>query len=139
MTENVLLAGVILEDSNGHIALQLRDEDPKIINPGLWSIFGGHIEIGELPGNAAQREMLEELSIHISLEKLDLLGKFEHHQKLFYVFHYQVTDEMNDVTLKEGQDWRWCTTDEINSGEINGKNIVDYHIEFIQRFRGGNI
>ncbi len=139
MPEKVLLAGVILEDSNARIALQLRDEDPNIINPGLWSIFGGHIESGEPPAIAVQREMQEELSIKLSLDKLNLLGKFEHKQKEFYVFHYPVGNEMKTVILNEGQDWRWCSFDEIKSGVIQGKNVVDYHVEFIKRFHAAKL
>lgn len=42
--EKIFLAGVILEDDCGRIDFQLRDDNPKIVNPGMWSVFGGHID-----------------------------------------------------------------------------------------------
>ena len=72
------LAGVILEDEQGNIALQLRDDNPTIINPNKWSVFGGHIEPGEDPANAAVREIAEELGIALDPQKLNVLGEFEY-------------------------------------------------------------
>ena len=44
--------------------LQLRDDISTIIAPGHWGLFGGHLEPGETPAEAVQREL--ELSlIHI--------------------------------------------------------------------------
>ena len=135
----ILLVGVILEDVQGRIALQLRDNNPKIINPGLWSVFGGHIEENEAPAMAAQREMKEELSIEIDLYKLNLLGDYGHKNKVFYVFLYKVTVEMESVDLREGQAWRWCEPAEIKTGNIEGIPVVDYHIEFLEHYWNGKL
>ncbi len=133
MTEVIELAGIILVDEDGHIALQLRDDNPKIANPGKWSVFGGHIEAGEAPAKAAIREAYEELTITLRPEKLAFLGKFPYQNKLFYIYRYVISDEMATVELKEGQDWRWCTRAEIASLEIDGRPVVDYHTEFFER------
>lgn len=133
----VFLAGVILEDVRGRIALQLRDDNPKIANPGMWSVFGGHIEENEPPAIAAKREMKEELSIEIDLGKLKLLGEFKHKNKVFYVYLYKVIDEMKSVVLGEGQAWQWCEPAEIKTGTIKGISVVDYHVDFLVQYWNG--
>ena len=62
MTPITEFVGVILEDDQGNIALQLRGRDQRL-NPDSWSIFGGHIEEGEQPLQAALREVREEAGL----------------------------------------------------------------------------
>lgn len=133
MDEITQLAGILLIDAKGRIAMQLRDDNPDIINPGKWSVFGGHIEPGEDPDQAALREAYEELTITLKPEKLDFLGQYPYNNRNFFIFRYMVTDEMDDAELREGQAWRWCTLDELSSLEIEGRPVTDYHLEFLQR------
>jgi 8-oxo-dGTP diphosphatase len=132
--ELLQVVGVVLEDTQGRIALQLRDDLPGVVNPGMWSIFGGKIEEGENPEQAVIREMKEELSIDLVPAKLYLFGEFTHASTVFFVFHYRVKDELDHAELKEGQDWRWCTVKEIRSMEINGSKLVDYHVAFLEQY-----
>ncbi|MEY4355584.1 MAG: hypothetical protein RLZZ89_652, partial [Cyanobacteriota bacterium] len=41
----------------GRWLLQLRDDIDGIVYPGTWALFGGHIERGESPAQAVQREL----------------------------------------------------------------------------------
>jgi 8-oxo-dGTP diphosphatase len=133
----ILLAGVVIENSNGEFALQLRDDIDSLINAGMWSIFGGHIEAGEIPIDAAIREISEELTVDLSRSKLQEIGKFEIDNKIFYVFHYRVNQEMKNAVLQEGQDWKWCSREEITSGTIKGRSVVSYHVQFFERLWNG--
>ena len=133
MTDMIKLSGILLIDSAGRIALQLRDDNPAIINPGKWSIFGGHIEPGEDPAAAALREAYEELTISLQPDKLEFLGEYPYKNRLFYIYRYLVDAELDHAQLREGQAWRWCTRDEIASLEIEGHAVVDYHLAFLQR------
>ena len=54
---------VILEHADGRIAMQHRDDKPGLFGRNQWSLFGGGIEPGEAPLDAAVREMGEELCI----------------------------------------------------------------------------
>lgn len=50
---------MLLRD-DGAALLQHRDDIPSIADPGLWVFPGGHLEMDELPGEAAAREFEEE-------------------------------------------------------------------------------
>ncbi|MGL5061681.1 MAG: NUDIX domain-containing protein [Microcoleus sp.] len=48
---------------NGQIVAQLRDNIPGIASQGMLSTFGGGVDIGESPQQAAVRELAEETGI----------------------------------------------------------------------------
>jgi 8-oxo-dGTP pyrophosphatase MutT (NUDIX family) len=54
---------ILLHDHR--MLLQLRDNKPGIRYPGIYALFGGKIEEGETPLQAMQREVMEELGLHI--------------------------------------------------------------------------
>ena len=54
MTQPIHVAIAILH-RNGQFLLQLRDNIPGIIYPGHWGLFGGHLEPGETPAVAVER------------------------------------------------------------------------------------
>jgi len=60
----IRVAGVILH-REGRVLLQHRDDKPEIRWPGAWAIFGGHVEEGEAPEEAARREIEEELGLRL--------------------------------------------------------------------------
>lgn len=41
--------------------MQLRDDIPSIVHPGVWTMFGGHLEINEQPEIGVCRELQEEI------------------------------------------------------------------------------
>lgn len=68
-------AGVILYTAD-QVLLQKRDRRPRLY-PGRWAIFGGGLQDGEPPDQAACREVAEELGYTIRPEELELLGRFQ--------------------------------------------------------------
>lgn len=127
------VAGVILEDCDGRIALQLRDDTPDVVNAGKWSIFGGKIERGEKAEQAALREIREELTVDLCPEKLVFLGEYHLPNAEFHVFYYSVAAELDGAKLREGQAWRWCTPDEIRSLKIEGADVIEYQRDFLEK------
>ena len=67
--------------------MQLRDDNPQILYPGYWTMFGGHIEPGETPDVAMKRELQEEIGHAPATVTL-----FKHYQ----VDDYQVDDYQVD-------------------------------------------
>jgi len=50
---------------NGNVIVQRRDKRTDV-SPGLLGLFGGHVEAGETPEEAINRELSEETSLDIS-------------------------------------------------------------------------
>ncbi len=68
---------VLVFDSQGRLFLQKRADD-RIVQPGKWDTsMGGHVDAGENPEEAAQRELSEELGIPATVH-LTLLHKYRH-------------------------------------------------------------
>ena len=60
MAELVPVALAILHRDDRFL-MQLRDDKPGILYPGVWGFFGGHMEPGETPEVGVVRELEEEL------------------------------------------------------------------------------
>jgi 8-oxo-dGTP diphosphatase len=69
-------AGILLITSNDTVLMQKRDNRPDIKNPGMITSFGGSVEDGDTPSEAALRELKEEVSLDLLSEDLTLLKIF---------------------------------------------------------------
>jgi 8-oxo-dGTP diphosphatase len=75
---------------DGCVLLVKRAKEP---NKGMWGIPGGRLELGETYSEAAKRELLEECSIEIEIERLldvtDYILRDEQHRiKYHFVLLY---------------------------------------------------
>lgn len=135
----IRIALVILEDRQGRFALQLRSPIPAIANPDRWGIFGGHIEAGEEPKHGALREIEEELACRLEPSKLIPTDDFSQTaEKHYYVFYYPVTAELDKAVLMEGEDFGFFSFQEIQKGEIAGKEVVTHHLQMLEAFQKTN-
>ena len=95
---------ILLFDDNKKILLQHRDNKAKVC-PLFWAFFGGGIEKGEKPKEAAVREAKEELDYDLKnpalMLEIDLKEKSAYKTK--YVFMEKI-DTNQKITLLEGQD-----------------------------------
>ena len=62
---------------NGQIVAQLRDNIPGIASQGMLSTFGGGVDIGESPNQAAVRELEEETCLEKNY-KMEFITTFVH-------------------------------------------------------------
>ena len=69
-------AGVFLVTEDGAIIGQQRDNTPGIDNPGKIGAFGGTVEPGESPAQAAWRELVEE-ETNLTLAPSEIIPFFE--------------------------------------------------------------
>ena len=100
--------------SSGKFLLQLRDNIPGIIYPGYWGLFGGHIEPGETPGVAVERELLEEIGY--TPPGLLKFGCYSDSNVVRHVYHAPLTVELNQLVLNEGWDMSLLTPEQIRQG-----------------------
>lgn len=113
-TEPVQVAIAILHQ-NGKFLLQLRDNTPGILYPGYWGLFGGHLEAGEVPEVALQREILEEIHYHVP--GYTKFGCYGDDRVIRHVYAVPLTVGIEELELGEGWDMGLFTPDEIRKGE----------------------
>jgi 8-oxo-dGTP diphosphatase len=99
----------------GKLLMQLRDNIPTILYPGLWGLFGGHIEAGETPEVAVVREIAEEITYDLppDLQKFGIYGDEVVHRHTFYA---PLTVPIEALQLREGWDLGLLTPAQIASG-----------------------
>ena len=119
---------ILLENQQGELALQLRDDARW---HGHWGLFGGWLEADEEPSIAIQREMLEELGIVLQADKLNFKGvhELDEIRAICWVFHYPVEDELNNAVLQEGLEWRFMSLNEIFDAPVvtHQVNVLRYY------------
>ncbi|NMG11465.1 NUDIX hydrolase [Brasilonema sp. UFV-L1] len=99
----------------GKFLMQLRDNNPDIAYPGHWGLFGGHIELGETPEVAVQREILEEIGYTLP-STFSKFGCYPDERAVRHVFWAPLTVELNQLVLNEGWDMSLITPEDIRLG-----------------------
>ncbi len=146
--------GVWIMNKKGELLFQQRTMQKKI-NPGKWTRTGGHVDSGETPLQAVQRETYEEIGVKIPLDKFGLLSV---KKEEVYITDYQVTNrhfiysyfavvdyKIEDYTKQEEEvsDLKYITIEEMekayenkdaNFTFIKWKN-VDNVIEMLKEIR----
>lgn len=95
--------------------MQLRDDIPGILYPGHWGLFGGHMESGETPAEAVERELLEEIGY--VPPGLTQFGCYADSRVIRHVYHAPLTVGLNQLVLGEGWDMGLLTAEQIQKGE----------------------
>jgi mutator protein MutT len=93
-------------NGQGDVYLQKRPEW-KDIQPGKWdTAVGGHIDYGETPEEALQREVREELGITDFLPEFVDKYVFESQRERELVYVHRTTYEGEITSLEERTRWR---------------------------------
>ncbi len=106
---------------NGQFLLQLRDDNPQIYHPGCWAFFGGHLEPGEQPAEAMQRELQEEIGY--SPSQVQLFGTYQSRNIIRHVFYAPLTVGIETLQLNEGQDLKLCTIEAVRQGSLRSDRL----------------
>jgi 8-oxo-dGTP diphosphatase len=80
---------------NGTILLVKRGDEP---NRGLWSLPGGHIELGETARDALAREVLEETSLQVEVGEVASVHDVISREGDRIAFHYVIVSFFATVT-----------------------------------------
>lgn len=89
------------------LLLERRPDDARV-TPGVWDVPGGHIESGETPEFACQREMWEELGIaEASIVPAFRIDALEPPHGVHYRHHYFTIRLAAPCEGREGQELGW--------------------------------
>jgi 8-oxo-dGTP diphosphatase len=99
---------------DGKFLMQLRDNIPTILYPGLWGLFGGHMEPGETPEIAVEREVLEEIGYQITNPQK--FGCYNDDRVIRHIFYAPLTVNLDQLVLTEGWDLGLITLAQIEAG-----------------------
>ena len=107
----------------GRMLLIKRSKEPS---KGKWSIPGGRVELGEAISDAAKREVLEECSVEIEIERIfdvadniirDEKGRVRYHFVLIYLLARYKGGEVK--ALSDADDARWVTIKELAELDVH--------------------
>lgn len=111
---------------NNQFLLQLRDDNPQIRHPGYWAFFGGHLEPGEQPAEAMQRELQEEIGY--SPPQIYGFGSYQNGEIIRHVFYAPLTVGIETLQLNEGQDLKLCTIEGVQQGRLRSDRLGEMRI-----------
>ncbi len=98
----------------GKFLMQLRDDIPGILYPGLWGLFGGHLELDETPEAGLVREVKEEINYLVLQPKK--FRCYADNRAMRYIFHSPLTVEVEALQQMEGWDLGLVSPEEIIKG-----------------------
>ncbi|MDY7022286.1 MAG: NUDIX hydrolase [Cyanobacteriota bacterium] len=115
MTNSIIHVSLAILYREGKLLMQLRDDIPGIVYPGVWGLFGGHVEPGETPEVAVKREVTEEINYEIS--EASTFGEYPDTRVVRHVFYSPLTVDLSQLVLKEGWDFGLITPEQIRQGQ----------------------
>ena len=108
----IAVALVILKKDDRYL-LQLRDDIPNIAYPGHWGLFGGHLDSGETPMEAAERELVEEIAY--LPPSVEFLASFPTPEVQRHVFLASLSVDLSQLELREGRAMGLWTLEQIEA------------------------
>lgn len=100
------IAQALIFDRDGKLLVYLRDDKPDIPFPNHWDFFGGHVEDGETPEQALEREVKEEIGVHLTgwkfFRRYDCL-EGDAYPNIKFIYYGRIETLPSELTLYEGQ------------------------------------
>ena len=131
------VAMAIIYQDNKYL-MQLRDDIPSIVYPGVWAFFGGHLELGESPQAGLRRELIEEIDYPV--KQLREFRSYQVDNYIRHLFSCPLTVPIEELELQEGWDLKLLTRVEIERGKAYSsqaraiKPIGDLHRQIMLDF-----
>lgn len=123
-----------IENQNGKFLLQHRDDNPRILFPGHWGLFGGRVKAGETFKEGLIREVREELGIDISSKKIEFLFDNTFSDRIGVIFHIKMDMSLDEISLTEGQEAKFFSKNDILELKENVLPEIDiFRKEFINK------
>ena len=114
-TKKIKEVAIAILYREGEFLLQLRDNIPTIVHPGVWALFGGHVEAGETIEEAVKREIQEEINYCLPADT----RKFKSYPSanvIRHVFVAPLNVSLEELDLLEGWDFDLVSPQVISQG-----------------------
>ncbi len=113
-----VVAAIIIKDQQVLIARRPLDKHQG----GYWEFPGGKIDGNELPEQALQREINEELDINITAPSIFTKVDFDYPEKRVQLYFYKVSQFSGEPKGMEGQPIKWVALNELMEYEFPQAN-----------------
>lgn len=91
--------------------------------PGMWEFPGGKTEEGESPEDAIKREIAEELSLNIRVNKFLAEAHFLNRGRDYILQAFDCEIISGKIDLKEHSEYRWCPPSELKNSQFPQPDI----------------
>ena len=121
---------LLLQNNEGKVLLQLRDDKPAIPYPNCWGTFGGQIEEKETSEEAIAREILEETGY--KLTNPEYVGNFPFENYNPYVFRkVDLNVRLETLKITEGQKGAFLSYSDIQTIKLafNAKEVLTFYFK----------
>lgn len=118
--KHVQVAVGVIENKGGDILIAKRGGNQHLA--GLWEFPGGKIENGESADSALERELYEEIGIHIQSAQFIFDVPFEYAEKKVTLHIFLVRKFTGDAHGNEGQKIKWVAKSELDQFEFPEAN-----------------
>ncbi|NUO80713.1 (deoxy)nucleoside triphosphate pyrophosphohydrolase [candidate division KSB1 bacterium] len=108
--------------SEGRVLITRRSESMSM--PGMWEFPGGKTEEGESPEDAIKREIAEELSLNIRVNKFLAAAHFLNRGRDYILKAFDCEIISGKIDLKEHSEYRWCPLSELKNYQFPQPDIV---------------
>lgn len=95
--EHIAVAVIFIENSKGEYLIQKTSKEKG----GLFSSTGGHVDSGETPKQAIQREVKEELGIEIKESSIQEFGHLLYDKPIRYLFYLKEDIDTNKIVYQK--------------------------------------
>lgn len=112
----------IIFDANGNVLIAERL--PSQYKSGLWEFPGGKLELHESGFQALQRELKEEIGIHVTTAQRWITIAHEYEERLVILEAWVVKYFSGDPHGAEGQKIRWIEPSQLNDYEFPAGNLI---------------
>ncbi|AKG20103.1 NUDIX hydrolase [Calothrix sp. 336/3] len=116
MSHKIAEVAIAILYQDNKFLMQLRDNNPAILYPGYWAFFGGHLEMGETPETAVQREVLEEINYTLP-PSFAFFGIYPDAKAIRHVFHAPLEVGLEKLELNEGWDMGLVPLEDVIQGK----------------------
>lgn len=123
----LVAVAAVISDSDGHILLVRRGENP---GKGLWGLPGGYVESDETLGIAIEREIMEETGLEVNIFALIGVWSFFHDSKQLSGASIIYRANKTEGILRVGSDSTeasWVSRDELDGFQL----AFESHVEAI--------